>query len=63
MHRIRFEVDCRVEINVYLYKLYLVIVVSTMSVLPEGTTTIEYPRSKKKVVKDHKGNIISDSKK
>jgi hypothetical protein len=34
---------------------------SITTVLPEGTTTIEYPRSKRKVVKDSKGNIISDS--
>jgi hypothetical protein len=32
------------------------------TVLPIGTTNIEYPPSKRKVVKDHRGNIISDSK-
>jgi hypothetical protein len=30
-------------------------------VLPEGSTTIEYPRSKRKVVIDSNGKVISDS--
>jgi len=31
--------------------------------VPEGTTTIEYPRSKRKVVLNNKGEVISDSAK
>jgi hypothetical protein len=34
---------------------------SATSTIPKGTETIEYPRSKRKIVKDSKGNIISDS--
>jgi hypothetical protein len=29
--------------------------------VPESTTTIEYPRSKRKVVLDHTGKVISDT--
>jgi hypothetical protein len=35
---------------------------STTTVMPEGTTNIKYPRSERKIVKDSKGYIISDSK-
>ena len=31
--------------------------------VPESTTVIEYPRSKRKVVIDHHGNVISDTAK
>ena len=29
--------------------------------VPESTTVIEYPRSKRKIVLDHTGKVISDS--
>jgi hypothetical protein len=35
---------------------------STTTVLPEGTTIIEHPRSGRKIVKDSKGNIITESR-
>lgn len=48
--------------NVYLYKLVSILVVSTLNIgITESTTTIEYPYSKRKVVRDSKGDIISDS--
>ncbi|MFZ0646917.1 MAG: hypothetical protein WAM27_01715 [Nitrososphaeraceae archaeon] len=30
-------------------------------VIPESTTTIEWPKSKRKKIVDHKGNVIYDS--
>jgi hypothetical protein len=36
---------------------------STIIIPTNSATTIEYPRSKKKIVKDGKGNVISDSDK
>jgi hypothetical protein len=34
----------------------------TSTVIPEGNTVIEYPRSGRRVVKNSKGEVISDSK-
>jgi hypothetical protein len=31
--------------------------------IPEWTTVIEYPKSKRKVILNHKGEVISDSAK
>lgn len=48
--------------NPYLYKLAPILVMSTLNIgITESTTTIEYPHSKRNVVKDSKGDIISDS--
>jgi hypothetical protein len=62
MHRIRFDIDSRME-RTYIYtNLCIALVMSTSNIgITESTTTIEYPRSKRKIVKDSKGNIISDS--
>ena len=45
----------------YYVTISILLMSSTTTVLPEGTTEIFYPRSKRKIVKDSKGNIISDS--
>jgi hypothetical protein len=60
MHRIRFDDDSRMEERIFTQVVFSHCYVLCITVIPEGTTTIEYPKSKRRVVKDHKGNIMSD---
>ena len=36
---------------------------SNYKYVPESTTVIEYPRSKRRIVLDTRGNVVSDSAK